>query len=1004
MFTLNMATATTAAAAAASGSPSGLADATNTAAAGGEAGAQEALSAGSELPHEEEHDESDNHSAHEEHHPRHKKGHKKGAAGQKKGAHGAGAKGHAIHSSNDHGDHAGTKHGGKGGHSSHHGGSGAHGDDHSATGRHAAAQRDHSEEETLATRKAELEAEMAATLEVEVKRRVKLALEAAATRDYDAFSSALGTKSPMSRRSFAVFAAGSGGSSTSVVSNDGTTAAVDASGDAPATAGGAPEAADPDVPSLKRQPTAGKKIVTIAENEVSGVGGLPSAGAEAQSTSAMPGVDATVGSAAKPATGLPSLTVDTTAGPASKPLGAGHPQARGTPPVAPSTAASASPAGAAGVSGASTAPAAASPGQTMTPTSAAAVAAAVEVLKICVDPVKGRLYSFSGGQEIEFVDPSGRPVNFGGAPQMFASSALGLQPFSAFAGKYVYNPAGVASGHTPGDASPQPEGLPVGWPGAGAPDAPAPPNSTPLAPHHASRDYGVIVDAAYPQVMAGSFLAARSSHDNGASPLGSAAQAKQRQPSKDYRHLAQPAYVHAYQMQYGQQPPAGQSFLNAQQAGQLATHAELQDPQHGGAVPPSVSFSPTSYGHGQSRSLHLGSQEFGPSGSMYSGQGPHPLGMSVDAKRGSTKGPGTDTTAAAGTSIKAGTVNADGTSPSGPRRSIAMSDDASDVESTEFRRFAEAQSMTELEKRAAAGIAPAAPSRVDMFNQIFQTVTDPKKIELIRIQGPEASKRVHKGTNTGTDSSVPTDPNIKDVVLTGEGLHQATQATSLVDLSGSDIVLPSRVPPGHPPISAQNSRPTTAPTQPARVLKESEIKTIQDALSKALDAEACSYFLGELKHVMKTNKDEGNVNASTSSFGQELPIYDNQGGILLTRTYRNPTPPATFIELLSSSDNPLLYLHQEYASFLSKQQRVRLLNAAVLEDRVKNDLPQSKSAQLLLGKLLETMLMAVTDCNDMMGLLKDCEDRVQQVVDLLRRKPEQLQAVLASVQLKELFA
>lgn len=301
------------------------------------------------------------------------------------------------------------------------------------------------------------------------------------------------------------------------------------------------------------------------------------------------------------------------------------------------------------------------------------------------------------------------------------------------------------------------------------------------------------------------------------------------------------------------------------------------------------------------------------------------------------------------------------------------------------------------------------PNKIDMFNQIFQNTTDPKKLAMIRIQGPESTgQRVHKGTCTShddphtkvADSAVSTDENsLESAVITGQAMlpNVLNPISSLMNLSSSDI-LPSRAPPGHPAANVASRPPGK---KPLRALKEQEINSIKEALAKALDAEACSFFLSELEHVLSTQHAADTRHGSPVGF--ELPVYDNQGDILFTRTYRMPTAPATFIEILSSSDNPLLYLHQEYSSFLSKMQRTRLLNAAVLEDRVKNDLPQSQSAQLLLSKLLENMLGTVTECNEMMSMVKECEQRVQGFVDLLRRKPEQLPAIMTSIQLQELF-
>jgi hypothetical protein len=338
------------------------------------------------------------------------------------------------------------------------------------------------------------------------------------------------------------------------------------------------------------------------------------------------------------------------------------------------------------------------------------------------------------------------------------------------------------------------------------------------------------------------------------------------------------------------------------------------------------------------------------------------------------------------------------------------------VEELAFRELAAAERKAEeeLRLRKSGDIAIAVPSRVDMFNQIFQSTPDTKKIEMIRIHAPHMqSKRVHRGTNTTHDMAVGPAAPMNDVIVSGRSVESQQQQpppeiSTLMNLSSSDI-LSSRVPPGHPP-SNPSSRPPTAPApvkRPIRPMKEVEVQAIRDALSKALDADACSYLLSEMQHVLTGSSagGEGRKMGATivASGGAELPIYDNQAGILLTRSYRTQTPPATFIEILSSSDNPLLYLYEEYAPFLSKMQCTRLLNAAVIEDRVKNDLPTSRSAQVLLGKLLETMMGTVAECTEVMSMLRECEERVHAMVELLHRKPDSLQAIVNSVQMKELF-
>lgn len=338
-------------------------------------------------------------------------------------------------------------------------------------------------------------------------------------------------------------------------------------------------------------------------------------------------------------------------------------------------------------------------------------------------------------------------------------------------------------------------------------------------------------------------------------------------------------------------------------------------------------------------------------------------------------------------------------------RRASMNDEEISANTQNFRQFAAAELRQEQEDRAAMGIDTApAPSRVDLFNQIFQTTKDPKKLEMIRINAPQAAKLVDSGTCTSQDKmgfaeeapaeekqkQIPTEP------ATGLNLMMA----SLADMSASEIMLPGRVPPGHSSVPPSVPRTPVNRNAVPRKFNDSEMQNIKDALSNVVDAEASSYLLSQLEGIFAESANAANARMQG---GYELPIYDNQGGILLTRTYREQAPAATFYELLSSSSNPLLHLHQEYASFLSKTHRVRLLNAAVMEDRVKIDLPQSKTVQTLLALLLEAMLSTVAECNEMLNLLKHCESRVGTMVELLKRKPDYHGAVLASPQLAEVY-
>lgn len=326
-------------------------------------------------------------------------------------------------------------------------------------------------------------------------------------------------------------------------------------------------------------------------------------------------------------------------------------------------------------------------------------------------------------------------------------------------------------------------------------------------------------------------------------------------------------------------------------------------------------------------------------------------------------------------------------------------DDELSVQSNEFKRLLEAEAKTEKAKRATAGYAGASPTKVEIFNQIFQATKDPKKLELIKIQLPEAAGKPVEHTFSD-DKSASQQLHANPVTAQGSAAEPAREPAdphaSWIELSASDIILPGKVPPGH----AENSiGGALHATKVARAFKEAEINAIKSALSKALESDTYCYLISQLDKLFARCNSIASQNAPPA----ELPIYDNQGGILLTRTYRAQTPPTTFEEILSSSDNPLLCLHQQYCSYLSKTHRLRLLNAAVMEDRLKTDMPQSKSVHQLLGLLLESVLTLVKDCNEMLSLMDACEDRVGTMVELLRRKPDYLSVVAANPRMAELY-
>ena len=320
-------------------------------------------------------------------------------------------------------------------------------------------------------------------------------------------------------------------------------------------------------------------------------------------------------------------------------------------------------------------------------------------------------------------------------------------------------------------------------------------------------------------------------------------------------------------------------------------------------------------------------------------------------------------------------------------RRISTVVDDDDVESKDFRQFAATELQHEKEKRLSMGAdGSAMPSRVELFNQIFETTKDMKKLEMIRIHAPEAAKMVDSSTCTAQDKmGFPAEA--KDTQTASQLL-----LSSWADASASEVLLPGRAPPGQS--SAEND---TRNAGMPKAFSAAEIQRIKEALKGVVDADTWSYLLTQLQSISNA------VTERKHGGGHELQIYDNQADLLVTRTYREPTPAASFYELLSSSTNPLLHLHQEYASFLSKTHRVRLLNAAVMEDRIKLDLPQSKAIQTLLSLLLEAMLSTVAECNEMLSLVKHCENRVVSMVDLLKRKPDYLGAVQASPQLAEVY-
>jgi hypothetical protein len=66
----------------------------------------------------------------------------------------------------------------------------------------------------------------------------------------------------------------------------------------------------------------------------------------------------------------------------------------------------------------------------------------------------------------------------------------------------------------------------------------------------------------------------------------------------------------------------------------------------------------------------------------------------------------------------------------------------------------------------------------------------------------------------------------------------------------------------------------------------------------------------------------------------ELPVFDNQNDILVTRSYKKETEGISFHEQLLQSPNPLYVLFQEFAPFLSQLQKDRLFYASLLSTSI----------------------------------------------------------------------
>jgi hypothetical protein len=134
--------------------------------------------------------------------------------------------------------------------------------------------------------------------------------------------------------------------------------------------------------------------------------------------------------------------------------------------------------------------------------------------------------------------------------------------------------------------------------------------------------------------------------------------------------------------------------------------------------------------------------------------------------------------------------------------------------------------------------------------------------------------------------------------------------------------------------------------------------------------------------------------AGAAASGWELPIYDNQDNILITRTYRPPAKKEEFLALLQQHSDPLMFIFEEFQSYLSKQDRLKLyftcLNSQQRIEEMKTHdhnvhAPDRWQKTVdLVHALLRSVLLLDDETKAMSVIMLDLEAIIQEAVGIVK--------------------
>lgn len=135
--------------------------------------------------------------------------------------------------------------------------------------------------------------------------------------------------------------------------------------------------------------------------------------------------------------------------------------------------------------------------------------------------------------------------------------------------------------------------------------------------------------------------------------------------------------------------------------------------------------------------------------------------------------------------------------------------------------------------------------------------------------------------------------------------------------------------------------------------------------------------------------------------GWELPVFDNREDILITRTYRPPEQKADFLTLLNQASDPLRFLYDQFRSYLSQQEALRLFFACMnTEARLREDTQGAPGVQTQVPdrwrktqELVSSFTMSILSLDDetkaMRVLMLDLEHIVQDAVQIVKSAKQQ---------------